>query len=167
MKAKGMSATRQETVELSRKQACRLALDRFRIITAAASNVPHVGHPSRSMTFWSPPQSAYEGHYYIFIYEWGRLIIQVTTQRQGELKELGQVTHRQGQSWDLSSGNLLTNENFLIHLIQVGGIVDSKIPILKMERPKLERPCDMPSKFLRDLGWEFTFLAFYSSSIIV
>lgn len=74
------------------------------------------------------------------------------TQSQGELKELGQVTHQQGQSWDLSSGNLLTNENFLILLVQVGGTVDSKIPTLKMERPKLKRPCDMPSKFLRDLG---------------
>lgn len=59
--------------------------------------------------------------------------MQTTTQSQGELIELGQVTHRQGQSWDLSSGSLLTNKNFLIILVQVGGIVDSKIPILKMK----------------------------------
>lgn len=59
--------------------------------------------------------------------------MQITTQSQGELIELGQVTHRQGQSWDLSSGSLLTNKNFLIILVQVGGIVDSKIPILKMK----------------------------------
>lgn len=58
--------------------------------------------------------------------------MQITTQSQGELIELGQVTHRPGQSWDLSSGSLLTN-NFLIILVQVGGIVDSKIPILKMK----------------------------------
>lgn len=59
--------------------------------------------------------------------------MQTTTQSQGELIELGQVTHRPGQSWDLSSGSLLTNKNFLIILVQVGGIVDSKIPILKMK----------------------------------
>lgn len=59
--------------------------------------------------------------------------MQTTTQSQGELIELGQVTHRQGQSWDLSSGSLLTSKNFLIILVQVGGIVDSKIPILKMK----------------------------------
>lgn len=74
--------------------------------------------------------------------------MRITIQSQGELIEFGQVTHCQGQSWDLSSGSLLTNENFLIILIQVGGIVDSKIPILKMERLKLKRPCDRPSKFL-------------------